>query len=246
MTTVRRGTNVPARWRLFVCGLALLASCPLPAQAESWVPYLSRLWAGPLRLDPDAALPAPTRISFRSINTIHTDGIRAPLRRELTARIPAELGDVLVFYRTELAKLGWQEEAPGAAIAAERVELTFTSPEGPATLKLDRAKGETTVSLVQRNTEAAAKADILPMPGKARLIFGYLVPDVASLAIDDQTIKIAGGAGHPQALDLPPGTYSYQLLLSGHPVVTKTITVAKGEAWDLELGSDGDKAFRIY
>ena len=204
------------------------------------------LWSGPLKLDPDAALPAPTRFSFRGINTTHTDGIKAPLRRELTARIPAKLSDVLAFYRTELAKLGWQEEADGATIAAERTELTFTSSEGPATLKLGRAKGETTVSLVQLNTEAAAKANILPMPGKARLIFGYLAPDVASLAINDQTIKIVGGAGHPQALDLPPGKHSYELLVSGHPARTDTITVAMGEAWDLRLGSEGDKPFQIY
>jgi hypothetical protein len=33
MTTVRPGTKVPARWRLFVCGLALLASSLVAANA---------------------------------------------------------------------------------------------------------------------------------------------------------------------------------------------------------------------
>jgi hypothetical protein len=246
MSTVRHGTQVPARWRLFACGLFLLASCPLPAQAEGWAPYLSRLWAGPLKLDPDAALPVPTRFSRRDILFSGTDGMKTPYRRALKASIPAAFGDVLAFYRTELTKLGWKEQPSNAAVGAEYAELNFMSPEGPATLKLGRARGETTVEVVQRNVEAAAKANILPTPGQARLIFGYLVPDVASLAIDDQTIRIAGGPNHPQALDLPPGTYSYALLVSGHRVATSTITVAAGEAWDLELGSDGEKSFQVY
>ena len=110
-------------------------------------------------------------------------------------------------------------------------------------LKLERAKDETTVSLAQRNPEAAAKANFLPMPGQARVIFGYLVPDVASLVINDQTIKIAGGENHPQVLDLPPGTYSYELLASGHLVRTDTITLASGEAWDLH---DDKKPSQVY
>lgn len=147
--------------------------------------------------------------------------------------------DVLAFYRTELAKRGWEETPDGAVVAADHVQLAFASPKGPATLKLGRAKDETSVSLVQRNTEAAAKANFLPIAGQARLIFGYLAPDVASLVINDQTIKIAGGENHPQTLDLPPGTYSYALLVSGYRVRTDTITVAAGEAWSLTL--DGDK-----
>ncbi|MCP3474363.1 hypothetical protein NLM33_29025 [Bradyrhizobium sp. CCGUVB1N3] len=250
MKMVKRGTKAPARWRLFACGLFLLASCPLPAQAEGSVPHLSRLYLaqlqdGPLKLDPGADLPVPTRISHRQFTFNYADGVKAPIRRTLKASIPAELSDVLAFYRTELAKLGWQEVADGAVVAAEQAELSFTSPEGPATLKLGRAKDETTVDLVQRNPEAAAKAKFLPIAGQARLIFGYLVPDVASLAINDQTIKIAGGENHPQTLDLPPGTYSYELLVSGHPVGTNTITVASGEAWSLG-GDNGDKPSRIY
>ncbi|WP_390891832.1 hypothetical protein [Bradyrhizobium diazoefficiens] len=104
-------------------------------------------------------------------------------------------------------------------------------------------QGETTVSLAQRNPEAAAKADVLPISGQARLIFGYLRPDVASLVINDQTIKIAGGENHPQTLDLPPGTYSYELRVSGLLVRTDTVTLASGEAWGL---SDDKKPSQIY
>ena len=222
MTTARRGTKVPARWRLLACSLTLLASCsqqPLTAA------------------DAHADMPVPTRASHTSFSTTHKAGIEMPLRTEIKGTVPAGLDDVLAFYRAELGKRGWQEKPDGAVATADRIQIAFVSPKGPATLKLERTKGETTVSLVQRNTEAAAKADFLPEPGKARLIFGYLVPDVASLVINDQTIKIEGGENHPQTLDLPPGTYSYQLLVSGHLVRTDTITLAADEAWDLH----GDK-----
>ena len=243
MTTVRRGTKVPPRWLLFVCGLFVLASCLLAAQAEVWVPSP---WAAPLKLNPYAGLPAPTRISHGEFSSKHADGVASPIRRTLKASVPAAFSDVLAFSRTELPKLGWKEMPDGAAVAAERAERSFNSPEGPAILKLGRAKDETTIDLLQRNTEAAAKANILPMPGQARLIFGYLVPDVASLAINDQIIKIAGGLNHPQTLDLPPGTYSYELLVSGHLMRTDTITVAAGEAWSLSLSNDDRKSDQIY
>ncbi|MGY8633054.1 hypothetical protein RAD15_11315 [Bradyrhizobium sp. 14AA] len=231
MTTVRPGTKVPARWRLLVCGLTLLASCsqePLTAA------------------DPHADMPVPKRASHSSFSTSRASGIEVPFRLELKAQVPAELSDVLAFYRAELGKRGWQEKPDGTMVAADRALLVFASPKGPGMLTLDRAKGETRVDLVQRNTEVAAKANFLPIAGQARLIFGYLVPDVASLEINDQTIEIAGGVNHPQMLDLPPGTYSYALLVSGHRVRTDTITVAAGETWGLRLGDDDRKPDQIY
>ncbi|MCP3378828.1 hypothetical protein NLM31_00030 [Bradyrhizobium sp. CCGUVB4N] len=231
MTTVRRRTKVPARWWLLVCGLTLLAGCsqePLTAA------------------DPHADMPVPTRASHSSFSTSHASGIEVPFRVELEAQVPAELNDVLAFYRAELGKRGWQEKAEGATVAADRARLVFASPKGPGTLTLDRAKGETTIDLVQRNTEVAAKANFLPASGQARLIFGYLVPDVASLAINDQIIEIAGGVNHPQMLDLPPGTYPYTLLVSGRRVRTDSITVAAGETWGLRLDDGDRKSDRIY
>lgn len=191
-------------------------------------------------------MPVPKRSSHGNFSTTKVDGIEVPLRLEVKAQVPAELSDVLAFYRAELGKRGWQEKPEGAMVAADRARLTFASPKGPGTLKLGRAKGETTIELVQRNTEAAAKANFLPMPGQARLIFGYLVPDVASLTINDQTIEIAGGVNHPQMLDLPPGTYPYALQVSGHRLRSDTITVAAGETWSLRFDDDDRKSDQIY
>lgn len=228
MTTVMRGTKVPVRWRLLLCSLALLASCsqePLTAA------------------DPHADMPVPTRASHSSFSTTHASGIEVPLGVELKAQVPAELSDVLAFYRAELGKRGWREKPDGTMVAADRALLVYASPKGPGRLTLDRAKGETTVDLVQRNTETAAKANFLPAAGQSRLIFGYLRPNVASLVINDQTIEIAGGENHPQTLDLPPGTYPFELRASGLLLRADTVTVAAGEAWDL---SDDKKPSQIY
>lgn len=231
MTRLTRGTKVPAGWRLLVCSLTLLAGCsqePLTAA------------------DPHAEMPVPTRASHSSFSRTSANGVEVPLRLALKAEVPAALSDVLTFYRTELGKRGWQEKPDGAVVTADRALLVFASPKGPGTLTLGRAKNETTIDLVQRNTEAAARANFLPQPGQARLIFGYLVPDVASLAINDQTIKIEGGLNHPQTLDLPPGTYSYALHVSGHLVRTNTITLAADQAWFLKLADDDAKSDQIY
>ena len=228
MTMVKRGANAPARWRLAVCALALLASCsqePLTAA------------------DPRAELPVPRQASHSSYSTSHASGIEIPFRIELKAQVPADLSDVLAFYRAELGKRGWQEKPDGTMVAADRALLVFASPKGLGMLTLDRARSETTIDLVQRNAEVAAKANFIPMAGQARLIFGYLRPNVASLVINDQTIEIAGGENHPQTLDLPPGTYPFELRAWGRLLRADTVTLAAGEAWSL---SDDKKPSRIY
>jgi hypothetical protein len=229
-----------------LCGLALLAGSLVAASAVGWMPHPSPLISAALTpANPDADMPVPKQNNFSRSNTTLATGIEVPLRVGLEAHVQAQLSDVLAFYRTELAKRGWEEKPDGAVVAADHAQLAFAAPKGPATLKLGRAKDETIVSLVQWNTEAATKANVLPMPGRARLIFGYLVPDVASLRINDQTIKIAGGENHPQTLDLPPGTYSYELVVSGYQLRTDTITVASGEAWSISFDDD-KKPDQIY
>ena len=245
MSTARSGVQIPAQWRAFLCGLVFLASCLLAATASDWVPYLSPLFSSALAPDPDAKLPAPTRYSFRGIHTTMMRGIEAPLRIKLEATVPAELSDVLAFYRTELTRLGWQEKPDGAAISADRVQLAFASPQGPAMLKLGRNNGETSVNLVQRNPEAATKADIMPKPGQAKLMLGNMGDKDAQLTINKQTIKVAAGAGGPQSpkaptLDLPPGKYQYSLKMAGQPGRNATIEVAPGDAWGLMVGPTGE------
>ncbi|MFK4652465.1 hypothetical protein ABIF97_002399 [Bradyrhizobium japonicum] len=225
-------------------GLVVAAAKPVEAKSAEAKPIQAKS-TEPLKLDPDSALPVPTQRSSSGISSTKFPGSDQSFRKELEASIPAELSDVLAFYRAELTKRGWQEKTDGATATAERAELAFTSPEGPAMLKLGRAREETTVSLVQRNPQAAAKADIMPKAGQARLMLGNIGPKEASLTINKQTIKIAAGAGGPQSpkgpmLDLPPGKYQYALRMPGQPARTDTLTVAAGDAWGLLVGPSGD------
>ncbi|MCG2669226.1 hypothetical protein ACFPFP_19945 [Bradyrhizobium sp. GCM10023182] len=201
--------------------------------------------SAPLEADPDSALPVPKQHTSTSLGTAKLPGIEVPFRRELEASVPAELGDVLVFYRSELKKLGWQEKPEGAITTADRVQLAFASPQGPATLKLGRANGETSVNLVQKNPDAATKADIMPRPGQAKLLLGNMGNQEAVLTINKQTVKVAAGAGGPQSpkgpmLDLPPGKYQYALKVAGQPGWNATIELVAGDAWGLMVGPTGE------
>ncbi|MFB6446399.1 hypothetical protein [Bradyrhizobium tunisiense] len=239
MTVMQMGPKVSVR----ADGSGLVTGAAKPsASTEMEVQAKS---SEPLKPDPESQLPVPTQRSSKSFATTKVPGGEGPLRQELTASIPAPLQDVLAFYRAELSKLGWQEKADGATVSAERAQLHFTSPQGPALLMLGRTKGETTVSLAQKNADVAAKADVMPKAGQARLMLGNMGAAEASLTINKQTVKIAAGAGGPRSpkgpmLDLPPGKYPYAVRLPGQPARTETLTVAAGEAWGLLVGPNGD------
>ncbi|MFB6417666.1 MULTISPECIES: hypothetical protein [Bradyrhizobium] len=236
MTTVRHGVRAPARWRVFAYGLVLLAMCLLAASAGASLPHL---FPTTLTLDSDAKLPAPTRYTYRGIHTTLMRGAEAPLRVRLDATVPAGLGDVLAFYRTELERLGWQEQRDDAVIGADDVQLAFVSPLGPAALKLARKDSGTSVHLVQKNAATAAKANVLPEPGQAKLVFSNIGDKEAVLEINEQTIPRRAGA-NAVALDLVPGKYPYRLGVPGYPATTNILTVAAGDTWELTVGRDGD------
>ncbi|HEX4411043.1 MAG TPA: hypothetical protein VH206_19910 [Xanthobacteraceae bacterium] len=68
--------------------------------------------------------------------------------RSIHALVPAEVATVLDFYRRELTALHWTEESQGEVLALDKAVVNFTSPDGPATLKLDHRYDLTNVSLV--------------------------------------------------------------------------------------------------
>ena len=198
----------------------------------------------PLEAEPDSALPVPKEHSMSSIAAGKLPGSEAPFRRELEASIPADLASVLAFYRSELGKLGWKEAAERAVTKPDRVQLAFTSPDGPAALSLGRKNHETTVNLAQKIPAAAAKGEVLPKPGQARLLLGNLGDAEAAITINKQTVKIAAGAGGPHmkgpTLDLPPGKYKYAVKVAGHPARNSEIDVGADDAWGVMIAPDGD------
>jgi hypothetical protein len=197
-----------------------------------------------LELDPDSALPVPKQRSMTSIGTAKMPGSDAPFRKELEASIPAELNTVLAFYRSEFGKRGWQE-TDGAVVKPDQAQLAFTSPDGPATLKLGRKNGETSVNLAQKYPAAAAKADVVPKPGQSKLMFGNIGKNDATVSINKQTIKVAAGAGGPQSarppmINLPPGKYQYALKIAGRPARNNQIEIRAGDTWGVMIAPSGD------
>ncbi|MBR0972040.1 MULTISPECIES: hypothetical protein [Bradyrhizobium] len=239
MRTARTGARASGRWQAFACGLVLLAICMIAASAGAWVPRLSPLFSAELTPDPDTKLPAPTRYSYRGIHTTVVRGVETPLRTRLEATVPAELGDVLAFYRTELGKLGWQEQHDGAVVSADHVQLAFASPLGPGMLALDRKDSSTRVNLVQKNASVATDANVMPEPGQAMLVFSNISDTDATLTINDRTIKHAAGA-RAMSLDLRPGKYSYEVNVPGHPATTQILSFTAGDTWELTVGRDGE------
>jgi hypothetical protein len=198
-----------------------------------------------LEADPDSALPVPKQRTMTSIGTAKMPGSDAPFRRELEASVPAELNTVLAFYRSELGKRGWQETAEGAIVKPDQAQLAFTSPDGPATLKLGRKNGETSINLAQKYPAAAAKADVVPKPGQSKLMFGNIGKSDATVSINKQTIKIVAGAGGPQSprppmIDLAPGKYQYALRIAGGPARNNQIEIGAGDTWGVMIGPGGD------
>jgi hypothetical protein len=197
-----------------------------------------------LEAEPDSALPVPKQHSMSAIGTGKLPGTETAIRRELNASVPAELGSVLAFYRGELGKRGWQEITGRAVVKSDQAQLAFSSPEGPAVLTLGRSNGETSVNLAQKIPAAAAKGDIMPKPGQARLMFVNVGDSEAALTINRQTIKIAAGAGGPHAkgpsLELPPGKYPYSLKVAGAPVQNNEIEIAADDTWGLMVAPGGE------
>lgn len=202
-----------------------------------------------LEADSDAPLPVPKQHTLSAPGAwSHPGG--SPFRRELDASVPANLAAVLAFYRRELAKRDWKE-VQGAVIRPESALLTFASPDGPAVLKLTRNNSETSVSLAQRNPDAAAKAGILPKRGQARLMLGNIGDVDAFVTIDGKTTKIAPGVGSPKTpngptVELAPGRYKVAVKVTGQADRSSMLSVAAGDSWGVMITPGGLLPLQLY
>jgi len=174
-----------------------------------------------------------------------------PFRRGLTASVPADMDTVLAFYRRELAKRNWKEQqTPAAVIKPDQSQLTFTSPDGPAVLKLLHKDRETAITLVVRDQAKAASAGMLPKPGQAKLLFGNMLDADAVITVAGQTIKVAAGAGKNgpdgPTLDVPPGKYKVAIKIGSQPAKTEEADVGADEIWGLLVGPGGVLPLQMY
>ena len=101
----------------------------------------------------DFGLPRPKR-------SIASGGTGGSTEHKVYARIPAEIGTVLAFYRREFAARNWKEEVQGAMISPDAVALTFSPPDGgEVQLKLTHKYDLTVANLVHQLPKPAVKAE---------------------------------------------------------------------------------------
>jgi hypothetical protein len=172
-----------------------------------------------------------------------------PFIKSFHIETPLNLAAVLAFYRAELAKRGWTQTS-GAAVEPDRAGVAFTTPDGPALLRLVHQDGRTIADLSLRKP-AAANAGIMPRPGQVRLMLGNPTDEEAVITINGQTIPLAAG-GHladvtdvgrtsPDSpeIELPPGKYKVTLKAASGAAQSREFEVAADETWGLMVGPDG-------
>jgi hypothetical protein len=226
---------------------AELAALKAKQAAEETAARLAKAKAAGEDLEPEetSGLPVPKKHTLSSNGTTADQGSQTPFRRDLIVSVPANLDVVLAFYRRELGKRKWQELPQSAIVKPDKVALAFAAPDGPAMLKLGRANGETTVSLIQKIPAEAAKSGLLPAPGRAKLMFGNIGDAEAAIVINAKTLKMPPGTGGPNSphgptFELPPGKYKYVVKVAGRPDRVHEVTVAANDAWGVMVGPGGD------
>ena len=129
---------------------------------------------------------------------------------------------------------------------AEKATLAYTSPDGPAMLKLGRKDDATSITLVVKDPGAIAKAGIMPKPGQAKVLFGNINDAASTITFNGKTINVAAGTGvkNPDGptLDLPPGKYKYSI----KPSQSDEVDLGADEIWGLMIGPGGVLALQAY
>ncbi len=227
-------------------GPGLMAAASRPANASKGGAAAPPAPKVEVNLEPEAgaALPVPTQRTLSAPSTVKLRDGDEPFRRELDASIPADLSAVLAFYRRELTKLDWKELPQGAVTRPDKLVLAFSSPQGPALLKLGRSNGETSINLTQKIPAEASKAGVMPPPGKAKLFFGNMGDVEVSITINKKIIKIPAGTGGPDTpggptLELAPGKYRYSVNMPGKPARNDQVEVGADDTWGLMAGPGG-------
>jgi hypothetical protein len=239
VTVMQFGKGV--RVRASGSGLVTAAAEPERKAASAAPTAAAPASADDLTVEDVAGYPAPKRRSSSGSE-------RTPYRVVINATVPMDVATMLAFYRGALTQRGWKE-APNAAVAPERAQTAFTSPEGPAVLTLDRKSSDTFVRLALRKPEAAQKAGVLPKTGQAKVLIGNPNDSEAVVTINKQTFRVKPGAGAKSPdepmLDLAPGKYQVSMKAGGKSA-SETIEVGADETWGVLIGPGGLLPLQVY
>jgi hypothetical protein len=100
-------------------------------------------------------------------------------RRTITVSVSASVKSVVEFYRTELGKKGWKEQADKAVIKDDAADMVFDSPDGAVAVKIAREGDVTNIGLTTHDQAAASKSPLFPKPGQIKVAIGNLTEKAA-------------------------------------------------------------------
>jgi hypothetical protein len=174
----------------------------------------------------------------------------AKFRVEVNATVSASVADVIAFYRRELGKKGWIEDANLSRSDSNKSTFVFHAPEGLGALTITKVRQGTGSDLVLRKTAEAEQSGLLPNNGMATVVIGNSMTEPAAVTINGTTFKLkpGEGIGKPTGpkLNLAPGSYTSWTAIGTRPVVEDSFTVGDGEIWGLLLGPAGNLPIQMY
>ena len=149
---------------------------------------------------------------------------------------PNSVADIVAFYRAELGKKGWKEDA--AKLGDSEAELKFTAPDGPATLSLKRNGDMTDAELTVSEKAKAAASPLAPKPGMVKLVFGNMSDNPADVIIGSKHVKMTPGQGAKApdgpTLEVKPGNITVK-----SKSAKESFTAGPDEIWMVAVGPGG-------
>ena len=202
-----------------------------------------------LALGPDAAAKADDAAPSTALIATEKNGLPLPkglgnngssatqFSKSVNFSAPNSVAEIVAFYRAELSKKAWKEDA--AKVEDEAAELSFTAPEGPAKLTVTRNGDMSDAELTLTQKAKAAASPLAPKPGMVKLIFGNLTDKPAEVIIAGKHVKLAPQQGSQgpdgPSLEVKPG--ALEAAMKGAD--NAPFTAGPDEIWMVGVGPGG-------
>ena len=180
----------------------------------------------------DANYKLPVPEDHQSVSQ-QTSRYRSTLSCDITAPLP----QVAEFYRRELTKLKYSEDAAARKTDAATAQCVFNGAAGTLSLSL-RQEGQTThVELIARDEKKARQDGIAPAKGQGLLLFANATDRPTVMTLNKRTINLPAGIGSKdptKAVKVPvmPGKHRVKLSAGKEPEQEEVIVEA-GTTWGL-------------
>ena len=168
-----------------------------------------------------------------------------------TAKVRMPRSKIADYYRNTLASQGWRSiEAPKPN--ADEQLLRFRNSVGTMTIHLKSLGSRTELAITKHDDEKAKRDNVMPAPGKGRLIMAnaHTVPVVFTIGKSNYSLNAGAGAENLKGArnySVGPGKYIIHIKIPGQPQKTETIQIAAGTAWGvIAVPTGGYLAMQLY